>query len=387
MAVVQHKSADKTVATIPARNAISPRPDHMTVVVLDALGDPQVLGGRAIYKWSETTTAWLLLAKDNIDTLQFTSEAKTISTDCVAASNIPANGVIWDVFVLLDDASKTIAQVEWAVSAADITILPDMPGQFDGKTLYYTYAYGTVTQQIKVLLDQKADSDLGNVGSLPAAIAEQLKGAQGPQGPAGSDGAIGPQGPAGPSASLGVVEYDSRGSLRGMTPSAGQHITVDGLGIFGWSAGSTEPDDDESCFATASGCWLLQAVHWDLVDAWQAPDDASRDEYDEDEPLRFASNFAGKVLTGKATCAITSIAATSSASFMGAVTGAVVGDRVIATPPAQLGSSAAETGKLSYHAWVSAANTVTVVLANASASAASTNAAVQTAWPITVIKS
>ena len=107
-----------------------------------------------------------------------------------------------------------------------------------------------------------------------------------------------------------------------------------------------------------------------------------RDAYDEDEPLRFAA----KVITGSATCAITSVAAVASTSFTGTVTGAAVGDRVIATPPAQLGSNATETGKLSCHTWVSAANTVTVMLTNASAAAATTNTAVQTAWPITVIK-
>ena len=77
----------------------------------------------------------------------------------------------------------------------------------------------------------------------------------------------------------------------------------------------------------------------------------------------------------------------ASTAFTGAVTGAAVGDRVIATPPAALGNTDANSGRLSYHAWVSAANTVTVMLTNASASSANTNTAIRTAWPITVIKS
>ena len=178
--------------------------------------------------------------------------------------------------------------------------------------------------------------------------------------------------------------YDNRGDLRA---SSGQFAVVDGLGLFQHVAGSDEPDDDESCFATATGRWLLQAAHWDLVDAWQLPEFEERDAYDEDEPLRFASSFASKVLTGSATCAITSVASVSSSSFTGTVTGAAVGDRVIATPPAGLGATAAETGQLSYHAWASAADTVTVMLTNASAAAATTNTAIQTAWPIIVIKS
>lgn len=179
-------------------------------------------------------------------------------------------------------------------------------------------------------------------------------------------------------------EYDDRAQLRTTT---GHLALVEGLGLFLHVAGSTEPDDDESCFATATGCWLLQAAHWDLVDSWQAPDDAVRDEYYEDEPLRFAASFAAKVITGTATCAITSVAPTSSASFTGTVTGAAPGDRVIATPPGQLGDTTVSTGQLGYHAWVSAANTVTVILTNASASAANTNPAIRTAWPVTVIKS
>ena len=168
-----------------------------------------------------------------------------------------------------------------------------------------------------------------------------------------------------------------------MAAASGDMALVDGLGLFVFSSGSDEPDDDESCFATATGRWLLQAVHWDVVNAWQLPDDDVRDAFDEDEPARFAS----KVLTGSATCAITSVAATASTSFTGTVTGAAVGDRVIATPPGELGAIAAATGCLGYHAWVSATNTVTVALTNASSSTANTNSAIRAAWPITVIKS
>lgn len=151
MSVVQHKSADKTVATIPDRNALSPRRDHMTVVVLDAAGDVNVLSGKATYKWNEASESWLLLAKENGDTLNFASESKTIVDDGVTASNIPVNGVIWDVYVL-DEATKVITQVEWGVSGANITITPDTPGQFNNKRLNYKYAYGTISQQMDAAL-------------------------------------------------------------------------------------------------------------------------------------------------------------------------------------------------------------------------------------------
>lgn len=191
--------------------------------------------------------------------------------------------------------------------------------------------------------------------------------------------------------SIATHTYDSRATLRSMSASNGELAVVDGLGLFQHVAGSDEPDDDESCFATATGRWLLQCPSWDVVDAWQLPEVEERDAYDEDEPQRFEASFEAsfeaKVLTGSADCAITSVAAINNTSFTGTVTGADVGDRVIATPPGELGDTAADSGRLSYHARVSAPGTVTVTLTNASAATAKTNAAVCAPWPITVIKS
>lgn len=185
--------------------------------------------------------------------------------------------------------------------------------------------------------------------------------------------------------SLMPIAYSDRANLRTLLPVAGALVLVDGLGLFQFAAGSDEPDDDESCFAAASGRWLLMCPSWDVVNDWQLPDDDARDAWDEDEPARFANSFASKVLHGTATCAITSVAGQSSVTFTGTVAGAAIGDRVIATPPAPLGDTATTTGYLSCHAFVSAANTVAVVLC-APYYAATTNPAIRTAWPITVIK-
>jgi hypothetical protein len=186
---------------------------------------------------------------------------------------------------------------------------------------------------------------------------------------------------------LPTYQYDDRDDLRSLSAAKDQDAAIiDGLGLFVFASGSDEPDDDESCFATSTGRWLLEAAHWDLVDTWQSPDDAARDEDDEDEHLRFASSFASKVLYGTATCAITSVATVTSTSFTGTVTGAAVGDRVYVNPPASLGTDAASTGRLSYHAYISAANTVTIQLCNASAATATTNTSIRTAWPVMVFK-
>ncbi len=185
--------------------------------------------------------------------------------------------------------------------------------------------------------------------------------------------------------SIAVYEYDDRANLRALSPTDNDMALIDGLGLFVFYSGSLEPDDDESCFATASGRWLLECVHWDVVDAWQLPDDEVRDERLEDLEIDL-NTHTSKTLYGTATCAIISITGNTSTSFTGTVIGAVVGDRVYVNPPAMLGSDATNTGRLSFHAYISAADTVTIQLCNASAASATTNTAIRTTWKVIVIK-
>lgn len=200
------------------------------------------------------------------------------------------------------------------------------------------------------------------------------------QGIAGSSGVTSVNGRQGAVALPVVLAYADRAQLR--TAEAWGHALVDGLGWFQWVSGSTEPDDDESCFATTNGRWELRAPHWDVVDAWQLPDDAYRD----DQLRAQSAAWPFRALSGSAVCGITSVATVASAVFTGTVSGAVPGDRVIAFPPAALGSTDADSARLSFHACVSAIDTVAVRLCNASASTATTATAIQTAWPVIVLK-
>lgn len=154
-------------------------------------------------------------------------------------------------------------------------------------------------------------------------------------------------------AGINQVAYDSRANLRSMTPANGNLILVEAIGLFRWWLGSTEPDDDETCFVTASGAWLLECPHWDVLDAMQYPDESAQDDRAENS-----------VLYGSAACAITSVATVTQVSFTGTVAGAAVGDRVLATPPNAL------EPRIACFAMVSAADTVTIYLNNPSASAA-----------------
>ena len=135
------------------------------------------------------------------------------------------------------------------------------------------------------------------------------------------------------------VTYNDRGTLRNIEST---HAVVEGLGLFVWTAGSDEPDDDESCFATSNGRWLLEAVHWDVVDAWRLPQDRSI--------IRSASVHSS----------LTSVSGTSQASFTAPVPGAVVGDAAFASPPNALGA------RIAIYAVVTTTDVVTVYVNNPS---------------------
>jgi hypothetical protein len=99
----------------------------------------------------------------------------------------------------------------------------------------------------------------------------------------GTGNVVAPRGPT----SLTKVEYDNRASLRALSPAEDDSALVKGLGLFMWVASTDEPDDDETCFTTAGGQWLLECPAWDLVDALARPERAVRDAWDEDENERF----------------------------------------------------------------------------------------------------
>lgn len=94
--------------------------------------------------------------------------------------------------------------------------------------------------------------------------------------------------------SLNRVAYDNRAMLRSSVSQVDDSTMVDGLGLFMWIDSKDEPDDDETCFTTATGQWLLQAPSWELIDAWRFFDVSARDDWREDEPTRFAAYLLAK---------------------------------------------------------------------------------------------
>ena len=220
------------------------------------------------------------------------------------------------------------------------------------------------------------------------------KGDQGLQGPTGAKGDQGIQGPAGATGAAGAnittLAFDDRGNLRGLIDT---WAVVRGLGLFEHVAGSTEPDDDETCFATATGRWLLQAVAWDVVDAWLLPRNHEIDEglADIEAALDAAAaaeaavdsltprvNALGKILRVAYAPLITSVSATSQVTFNVSVPGAKVGDVVAMAP------SSALNARVALFAAVTAADTVTVYVNNPSASTATITSG--TSWYFAVLQ-
>jgi hypothetical protein len=165
--------------------------------------------------------------------------------------------------------------------------------------------------------------------------------------------------------------YDNRNNVRSLVPQDGYQIIIESLGIFVFYESSTEIDDDETCFATSNGRFLLDAASFELNEALTLPADSIRDleiarSNALDARIIDLELFSGKFLYGSGASAITSVAATTQASFTITVTGAAVGDRAFVSPGDAL------TARMSIYARVTADNTVTVYLNNPSAAASGT---------------
>lgn len=168
-------------------------------------------------------------------------------------------------------------------------------------------------------------------------------------------------------APLELLDYADRAQLRALTSGS---AIVRGLGLFTWEAGSTEPDDDETCFAAAGGAWVLTAAGPDAVRAlWLA----------EISALQSAlTRHQGKFLRAGFIMSATSLAANAEVPFAVPLEGASSGDSVVVTPVATLASAVSCIGV------VTAAGTVTVSVRNASASTAPLTPGT---WQVLVIQS
>ena len=168
-------------------------------------------------------------------------------------------------------------------------------------------------------------------------------------------------------APLELLSYEDRAQLRTLTEG---NAIVRGLGLFTWEAGSTELDDDETCFATAGGAWVLTAAGPDAVRAlWQAEVSAMQAEVSAMQQTRF--------LSADFSMSATSVAGGAQVTFIVALVGATNGDSVYVTPDRALPAAVSTVGV------VTQPGTVTVSVRNVSAS---TNTLTPGTWKVLVIQ-
>ena len=134
--------------------------------------------------------------------------------------------------------------------------------------------------------------------------------------------------------------YADRGDLRSLEEL---YAVVDGLGFFSWVEGSDEIDDDETCFATVGGRWLLEAVSMEAAAAYFIP------------PAQLVARFDAPA---------TYLGTLQGADLIVPVPGAAPGDSVLATPSGPLESG---NGRVTHHAYVQGPGVVVIRLGNPSA--------------------
>lgn len=178
------------------------------------------------------------------------------------------------------------------------------------------------------------------------------------------------------------LSYSERGQLR---QAGGALAVVEGLGVFVWMPGGTALDDGETAFVAEGGAWECVAPGWDAVHAaWLRALDHLEDRIDSVEArARLLEVFAGRFRRATFAMAFTSIAAGAEVVQAITVAGAAVGDSVAITPGNSIGATTADNARLCVIGFVSAANTITASIRNASAATATLT---PSTWSVLVIK-
>lgn len=169
MAVILYKGPNKTVATIAARNAIPNKIDSMVVTVLDAIADPNAGAGIATFRWVESTSQWILVSKSGIESINFKTEELLISNGAVTPTHIAISGNYWNLAVVSNDVILAEPRVE------NLTVAPNSISGLDaynGSYLRFTYAYGTIGQQVTDYVDFKAAEIQANLDGYAGTVAD-----------------------------------------------------------------------------------------------------------------------------------------------------------------------------------------------------------------------
>ena len=156
------------------------------------------------------------------------------------------------------------------------------------------------------------------------------------------------------------IPYSNRAQLRSTEGPITVTASVESLGVFTWKSGFNDIDDDETCFLSATGTWLLVAADPDLAWAYTYPE---------------LSDLQNHFLYGTYNHAIASLAPQTYITVNTPLANAGVGDTVYLTPSGVCYATV--------EAYVSAPNVITISFGNTGASAVTLTSGL---WTILVIK-
>ena len=152
MAIIITNDGDRIVPNLAARDAITSPFDGMKITVADSTGDIFTQGGKATYQWNASSSTWLLVWKENKDSLEFVTESQVISGGKVIASNVPQSEMVWGCTVqdvTAEGDSIILAEISPTVAGDEISIGTNV---YNGKTLVFTYGYGVIQAAVSQIL-------------------------------------------------------------------------------------------------------------------------------------------------------------------------------------------------------------------------------------------
>lgn len=160
MAITRYSGFDKTVNTIADRNAIPNKVNGMTVVVRDAIADIAAGAGKAVYRWDDFDSIWILISKETTETLNFITEEATIINGIINLSYIPVNNQVWNGVILNNNLIYAILNIKNVIIS--LGKISGIPAEFNGMVLRITYAYGTIAAQVTTVIEESVDAAMLN---------------------------------------------------------------------------------------------------------------------------------------------------------------------------------------------------------------------------------
>ena len=141
-----YNDGDRTVATIAVRDSISTQFEGMVVTVQDAIADIRTGGGVAKYQWNALANRWMLIWKETVDNLNFFNDSSVVTNGKATCTHYPSSQVVWNALIVDPAIGAIIAEFNQPpVSGTDINLGTNA---YDGKVLYFTYAYGAIEAAI-----------------------------------------------------------------------------------------------------------------------------------------------------------------------------------------------------------------------------------------------